>query len=325
MIVVRNLEVSFSTHNGLVHAVRSMDFSLQKGEIVAIVGESGSGKSVTAQSILGLVPKEAIRNGEILINGENIYAITNEKRRSIRGNVCSMIFQEPARSFDPLFTIGKSFRELIRAHNPDRDADEIEQSSIAILKEVGIQNPEQRLANYPHQFSGGQLQRIMIALAMLSNPEYIIADEPTTALDVTVQKKILDLLFYLKEEKGVGILFITHDLSLAKNFADRVLVMYGGMLFEEGDAKEVFTSPQHPYTKALIASVPEAGTHYTQSPLVAIEGTVPNPRVIISSCPFEPRCPLRETQCKEGLPKIVKNNTRIVRCVRAYSNGVVNA
>lgn len=316
MIEIRNLAVTFETDRGDLQAVRGVTLTLSKGEIVGIVGESGSGKSVTAHSLLRLIPRHTIREGEVLIDGDEILSMPIKELRPLRGGKCSMIFQEPGRSFDPLYTVGKTLRETIKTHNRELGEDAIHKKSIKLLNEVGIYNPEERLVNYPHQLSGGQLQRVMIALAISSDPEYLIADEPTTALDVTIQAKIIGLIKKLKEERGLGVLFITHNLSLLRHFADRVVVMYSGLILEEGSAEDVYNNPLHPYTRALLASIPQAGNHYSQAKLVPIEGAIPDPVNLPSGCPFAPRCRFCSGECTSGLPELkLLGNGHRYRCI----------
>lgn len=315
MIKIDNLSVEFETIRGTLKAVRGVSLEINNGEIVCVVGESGSGKSVTAQSILKLLPDNSIKSGTVKIGGQDILGIKKNQLSQIRGNVCSMIFQEPGRSFDPLYSIGKTFYETIRAHDKEISDADIEKKAAALLNEVGIYNAEERLINYPHQLSGGQLQRVMIALAVASDPDYLIADEPTTALDVTIQRKILELIARLRNERKLAVLFITHDLSLVKDFADKVVVMYGGVVLEEGSVDDIFNKPSHPYTEALLNSIPKPGTNYKNSRLVSIEGTVPDPINAPPGCPFSRRCMYRIEKCEEKLPEL-KGDSHKCRCIR---------
>lgn len=316
MLQVKDLKVEFQTERGILKALRGVDLTVRKGEVVGIVGESGSGKSVTAMSIAGLMPKNVIRSGEIFVDDLNILELNKKDLTQLRGNKISMIFQEPGRSFDPLYTIGKAFQETLKKQNKHFTKNEIKEKSILLLKEVGIPNPEERITNYPHQLSGGQLQRVMIALALASDPDYLIADEPTTALDVTIQYRIIKLLKELKEKRGLSIIFITHDLSLIRGIADRILVFYAGLLLEGGKTEDVLKRPRHPYTRALLDSIPVAGSHYKKDQLISIQGNVPDPVFPPEGCPFSPRCSYVVDSCREGVPLIIEDPDRVFRCTR---------
>ncbi len=272
---------------------------------MGIVGESGSGKSVTTISMLNLLPKNAIVSGEILYKNENIFDYSKKRLQNFRGKNIGMIFQEPGRSFDPIYSIEKTFKETLLTHNKGISKNEIYDISLKLLKEVHIPQPEERLQNFPHQFSGGLLQRVMIALALSCNPEVLIADEPTTALDVTIQSQIVALLLELQKIRKISIIFISHNLSLISNISDRIIVMYGGLIMEEGKTKDVLSSPKHPYTKALLKSMPKFGDHYRDNRLLSIEGNVPNPLKIGAGCPFAPRCSYALELCKKEIPQIV--------------------
>jgi oligopeptide/dipeptide ABC transporter ATP-binding protein len=311
---IKNLKVSFNTGGGILHAVRDVSFSLQEGEILGIVGESGSGKSVTAMSLIGLLPGNATVEGEILYEGKPVLSFTKNELRSFRGKNAGIIFQEPGRSFDPIYSIGKSIREAVLTHNPKMPENEIYRKSIDILKEVNVPNPEERLKNFPHQFSGGLLQRIMIAISLVSDPKVLIADEPTTALDVTIQAQIVDLLLKLKKTRKLSIIFISHNLSLIGSISNRIMVMYGGMMMETGLTNEVLKTPFHPYTKALLDSLPVFGEHYTEYELRTIQGTIPDPLKPEPGCPFAPRCSYVKPECIEKIPDIVFD-THHFRCI----------
>lgn len=272
---VKNLHVDFSTYNGTVQAIRGVDFHLNDGETLAIVGESGSGKSVTVRSVLRLLAKNAkITKGEVLYHGEDLLKKSDKEMDSLRGNKISMIFQDPMTSLDPTMTIGKQVAEPLLIHNKVSKSDALKRAE-EVLRLVGIPNPKARMKDYPHQFSGGQRQRIVIAIAIVNYPEILIADEPTTALDVTVQAQIIDLLKELQDKIGTSIIFITHDLGVVAGIADRVAVMYAGKFVEYGSVDEIFYNPQHPYTWGLLDSMPTLDTS-EQNRLNSIPGTLPN-------------------------------------------------
>ncbi|MCI5775348.1 MAG: ABC transporter ATP-binding protein [Aerococcus sp.] len=273
ILEVKDLEIGFDTFSGEVQAIRGVSFDLNKGETLAIVGESGSGKSVTTRSIIKLLASNAnYNNGQILFHGDDLIQKSEKEMQDIRGNNISMIFQDPMTSLNPVMRIGDQIAEPIRIHQKvSKKA--AQERALELLKAVGMPNAEKRMRDYPHQFSGGQRQRIVIAIAMASKPEILIADEPTTALDVTIQAKILDMMNKLKEEEGSSIIFITHDLGVVANIADRVAVMYAGKIVEYGTAAEIFYNPQHPYTWGLITSMP---TPDTEGRLLSIPGTPPD-------------------------------------------------
>lgn len=316
MIEIKNLRVEFETEKGTLKALRGIDFQVFPGEILGIVGESGSGKSVTATSMMGLLPKRVVKSGEILIDGTSVLSLSRNELSKIRGNKISMIFQEPGRSFDPLYSIGKTFSETLLRNNPALSKEQCNNKSIELLKEVGIPNPEERLNNFPHQLSGGQLQRVMIALAVAANPSYLIADEPTTALDVTIQGRIVRLLKEMKEKYNLAVIFITHDLSLIQSIADKILVMYSGLILEYGKAAEVLSNPLHPYTQGLLSSIPRPGANYRTEKLVAIPGNIPDPTNPPPGCPFAPRCKYAKDICRENISLKTLQNNRQYRCIR---------
>lgn len=316
MIEIKNLRAEFETEKGTLKALRGIDFQVFPGEILGIVGESGSGKSVTATSMMGLLPKRVVKSGEILIDGTSVLSLSRNELSKIRGNKISMIFQEPGRSFDPLYSIGKTFSETLLRNNPALSKEQCNNKSIELLKEVGIPNPEERLNNFPHQLSGGQLQRVMIALAVAANPSYLIADEPTTALDVTIQGRIVRLLKEMKEKYNLAVIFITHDLSLIQSIADKILVMYSGLVLEYGKAAEVLSNPLHPYTQGLLSSIPRPGANYRTEKLVAIPGNIPDPTNPPPGCPFAPRCKYAKDICRENVSLKTLQNNRQYRCIR---------
>lgn len=274
IIEVKNLEISFDTFAGKVQAIRNVSFDLYQGETLAIVGESGSGKSVTTRSIMGLLASNAnVENGEILFNGSDIVKKSEKELQKIRGKDISMIFQDPMTSLDPTMPIGRQVAESLIKHTKISKKEALKQA-LELLKLVGIPNAEKRLKNYPHQFSGGQRQRIVIAIALICYPQVLIADEPTTALDVTIQAQIIELLKDIQQKMNSSIIFITHDLGVVANVADRVAVMYGGKIIEIGTAREIFYNPQHPYTWGLLGSMPTLES--TGKRLYAIPGSPPD-------------------------------------------------
>ncbi|MDE0227923.1 MAG: ABC transporter ATP-binding protein [Spirochaetaceae bacterium] len=303
---VTGLAVTFATERGPLHAVRGVDLEIHPGTVVGLVGESGSGKSVTAQALLRLLPPHAMVNApRLLFRGEDVVTMRPAALQRLRGGRVGMIFQEPARSFDPIYSIEHSLAETLHTHRPELDPDALHSRSVALLEEVGIAEAERRLGSFPHQFSGGMLQRVMIAHALAADPEVLIADEPTTALDVTVQAQVVDLLLRLRAARGLAILFISHDLALVGQIADRLVVMYGGLVMEQGPAAAVLHAPRHPYTRALLDSHLPLGVHYTEQPLHAIPGNVPDPLHPEPGCPFAPRCAVAEARCARAIPPLV--------------------
>ncbi|AOZ92224.1 ABC transporter ATP-binding protein [Paenibacillus crassostreae] len=297
LLSVRNLKTSFMTRAGEVQSVRGVSFNVQSGDVIGIVGESGSGKSVTAKSIIGLIqPPGKIIDGQVLFNDKNLVTLSDKEIRQIRGNEISMIFQDPMTSLNPVVRIGKQLIEVIRRHSAiDKHA--ARQRAIELLREVGIPSPEQRIDQYPHEFSGGMRQRVMIAMALSCNPQLLIADEPTTALDVTIQAQILGLMSQLKERTNTAILLITHDLGVVAQVCTRVIVMYGGLIMEEGTVEEIFEQPRHPYTQGLLKSIPRVTSGGRQR-LSTIDGTPPDLLNPPSGCPFMDRCSHAGSICK---------------------------
>lgn len=304
---VRGLAVSFPTGGGMLQAVRGVDFSLQQGECLGIVGESGSGKSVSALASLGLLGRDARVDGSIFLNGQEARGLSPSQLRALRGTFASMIFQEPSRSFDPIYSIGRTFQETLRVKDPTLSPAECQERAVRLLSEVHIPRAEERLRNFPHQFSGGMLQRIMIALALANDPELLIADEPTTALDVTIQAEIVGLLNELRTRRRLSLLFISHNLALVGQIADRILVMYAGLVLEEGPAAAVLSQPRSPYTRALLDALPSWGSHYGRERLRTISGSVPDPTRHEPGCPFAPRCPLVVERCRAAIPPLARN------------------
>jgi oligopeptide transport system ATP-binding protein len=302
VLEVKDLAVSFKTFFGEVEAVRKISFDVGKKETVAIVGESGCGKSVTANSIMKLLPMPPAfyKGGEILFNGEDIIKKTEKEMQEIRGNQISMVFQDPMTSLNPTMKIGKQIVEGIIKHQ-GLSKEEARKKAIEMLELVSVPQPEKRINQYPHEFSGGMRQRVMIALAMVSNPKLLIADEPTTALDVTVQAQILDLMKKLQEKLDMSIIIITHDLGVVADMSDKVIVMYAGQIVEQGLADEIFKNPKHPYTQKLLASVPRLDMDRKES-IHYIEGTPPDLYIPPKGCPFYDRCDFAMKVCKDNMP-----------------------
>ena len=300
ILEVNDLHVHFSTYGGTVQAVRGVSFHLNRGETLAIVGESGCGKSVTSNAIMGLIPSPSgkIVNGSILFKGEDLTKFPEKKMRTIRGVDISMIFQDPMTALNPTLTIGTQLMEGLIQHKKV-SAKEAEKRAIEMMELVGIPNPKERLKHYPHQFSGGMRQRIVIAIALICEPELLIADEPTTALDVTIQAQILALFGEIQEKTGVSIILITHDLGVVAKIADRIAVMYAGKIIETGTKRDIFYRPQHPYTKGLLHSVPRLDERGELEP---IDGTPPDLFSPPIGCPFTARCPLAMEVCNKVYP-----------------------
>jgi oligopeptide/dipeptide ABC transporter ATP-binding protein len=288
LLEVKGLRTSFYTRDGVVRAVDGIDFHVDRGEIMGLVGESGCGKSVTSLSIMRLIAKPGrIEAGEILFDGEDLLKLRDDKMRSIRGNRISMIFQQPTSSLNPVWNVGRQVEEVLRIHRGMKGG-AARARALELLRMVGIPDPERRLKAYPHEMSGGMAQRIMIAMALACEPELLIADEPTTALDVTIQAQILDLMRNLRDETGTAIVLITHDLGVVAEMCDRVAVMYAGEIVEQTDVTTLFRRPRHPYTQGLIGSIPVVGE--VQDELAVIPGNVPNLIDLPTGCRFAPRC-----------------------------------
>jgi oligopeptide/dipeptide ABC transporter ATP-binding protein len=310
ILEVKNLGVSLNVKKGRFNILREIDMVLKQGETLALVGESGCGKTLTALSILRLLPPNLkIEKGEIFYKDINLLNLKEEDMRKIRGREIAMIFQEPSVALNPVFTIGEQVAEVLRVHQGLKKR-EAKERAIDLLKQVKIPDPHLRYKSYPHQLSGGMKQRVVIAMALAAEPEVLIADEPTTALDVTIQAQILDLLFQLKEERGLSLFFITHNLTLTKSFADTVAVMYFGQIVEYGKSDFLLKNPYHPYTKGLISSLPQDPF----SPLRPIPGTVPDITSEIKGCPFYNRCSYKLPKCSFLLPPFFEIEDRKVRC-----------
>ena len=318
LLEVQELKTYFYTFDGIARAVEGVSFGLNKGETLGIVGESGSGKSVTALSVMRLIPEPPgkIVHGRILLNGNDILQISMNDMKDIMGNRISMIFQEPMTSLNPLFTVGDQISEMFIRHM-NLSKKESWNRSVEMLEKVQIPSPGKRARDYPHQLSGGMRQRVMIAMALSCDPEILIADEPTTALDVTIQAQVLDLMLQLKEDFGASILMITHDLAVIAEIAQRVIVMYAGRVVEEGNVFTIFENPMHPYTRALLKSIPKFGNRSKsgREPLHVIKGIVPSLYNLPAGCSFYPRCPEAMDICKTNPIKIaaLEENHR-VRC-----------
>lgn len=318
LLEVSNLQTHFPTRAGLVKAVNDVSFSVGEGELVGLVGESGCGKSITALSIMRLIyPPGRIAAGSIKFKGEELTIAAEDRMREIRGNDIAMIFQDPMTSLNPVYTVGEQIAEALRLHRR-LDKKAAWAAAIDAMKEVSIPSPERRAGDYPHQLSGGMRQRVMIAMALACDPELLVADEPTTALDVTIQAQILELLDNLRRTRKLAVLLITHDLGVVAETADRVCVMYTGKIVEESGVDEIFAEPKHPYTQGLLNSVPKLTVRdiAKSSRLETIEGVVPSPTELPPGCHFAPRCAFRMDECTKGeIPLYKLENDIKVRCV----------
>ena len=302
VLTVTDLSVSFDTEDGLVEAVNDVSFVVEEGEALGVVGESGSGKSVTAMAIMGLLPRSATITGEVLFNGQDLLALGQREMRSKQGNDIAMIFQDPMTALNPVFTVGNQLIEAIRVHN-SVSKKAARQRSIDLLDLVGIPESGIRVDNFPHEFSGGMRQRAMIAMAIANEPELLIADEPTTALDVTIQAQVIEVMERAREETGAAMMLITHDLGLVAGVADRINVMYGGRIFESGDTRTVFYGSRNPYTRGLLRSIPSYTVREMER-LEPIPGSPPSPSNYPSGCVFRPRCPHVVDRCHEERPAL---------------------
>lgn len=315
LLQVKNLAVSFSTYRGKVKAVRDVSFSVDEGKTIGIVGESGCGKSVTSHAIMGLLPREnsKIEHGQIIFNDRNITDLSEKEMNRLRGNEIAMIFQDPMTSLNPVLTIGTQIQESLFLHKK-LTKQQARQRAIELLKLVGIPSAEMRLDDYPHQFSGGMRQRVMIAMALSCEPKLLIADEPTTALDVTVQAQILDLLKQLQRKTNTAIVLISHDLGVIANLCDDIAVMYAGQIVEYGSAEDIFYNAHHPYTKGLLKSLPRL-TDKKGEPLSVIEGQPPDLKQDINFCPFAMRCDKAMRICAAQIPAVTQiGNHHYVKC-----------
>lgn len=314
VLSVRDLCTSFRTDDGLVNAVKNVSFDLQAGEFVGLVGESGCGKSVTSKSIMRLLPEHITEySGSIQFGGSNLLELPEKGMQDIRGNRIAMIFQEPMTALNPVFTIGWQLNEALLYHT-NLNRSERKERAIELLRMVEIPLPEQRYNEYPHQLSGGMRQRVLIAIALACEPELLIADEPTTALDVTIQAQILKLMKNLQQKTNTAILLITHDLGVVAQTCSRVVVMYAGQVVEQASASDLFHRPKHPYSKALLESIPRSGMKKKGQRLATIPGLVPTLKMMPSGCRFADRCEFKQDRCVNQQPEIEEQDGRIVRC-----------
>jgi len=316
LLTVRDLSITFSTPQGDSPAVRGIDFTIAPGETLGLVGESGSGKSATSLALMRLLPAQAKVSGSIRFMDEELLALPEDAMRAHRGASMAMIFQEPMTSLNPVMRIGDQVAEAVTAHGGKKK--EANERAIDALRECGIPDPELRACDYPHQFSGGMRQRAMIAMALVNRPQVLIADEPTTALDVTIQAQVLSLLRELKQKHDLAMLFISHDLGVVAQVADRIAIMYAGQIVEEGPVREVFADPMHPYTRGLLAAAPSLKTERGKE-MTTIDGRVPSPFELPLGCSFEPRCSLRQPECAKIPPQLVhvglsQESSHLSRC-----------
>ena len=309
LLEVDNLKMYFHTHDGVVKAVDGVSYTLDRGETLGVVGESGSGKSVTHMTIMGLIdmPPGKIEGGDVRYRGRSLLEMSEQEMQHVRGNDIAMIFQDPMTSLNPVYKIGKQVGEGLRLHRGYTKQQALERAT-ELLRLVGIPNPEKRVNEYPHQFSGGMRQRVMIAMALACDPDILIADEPTTALDVTIQAQIIELMQEMQEKNGNAIIMITHDLGVVADMADKIMVMYAGRPVEFGTADEIFYESRHPYTWGLIRSIPEQAID-EKKPLTPIHGNPPSLVTLPSGCPFAPRCPFAVDVCHERLPEHIVTET----------------
>ena len=318
LLSVRDLSTAFETETGLVTVVDHVSFELEAGETLGLVGESGCGKSVTALSIMGLLPRPAgrIKGGDVLFRDENLTRASPERLRQVRGNRIAMIFQEPMTALNPVQRIGRQLAETYTLHEPELKSSDVTEKTLKLLVQVGISAPESRLYDYPHQLSGGMRQRVMIAMALARHPDILIADEPTTALDVTIQAQILELLRELQRDTGMAIIFITHDLGVIAELCSRVVVMYAGRIAEQATVKSIFEHPLHPYTRGLLGSIPRLEDE-PKSLLTTIPGIVPGIEELPDGCRFSNRCAYARDQCHREAPSlVVPSPERTVACHR---------
>ncbi len=318
ILQVKNLSTSFFTDAGEVKAVNGIAFELEKGKVLGIVGESGSGKSVTAYSIMQILSFPGrVTGGEIIFKDTDLLKLSDKKMREYRGESISIIFQDPMTSLNPVYTIGNQLDEAIRLHT-DRKGQEIRDRSIELLSLVGINDPGRRVRQYPHELSGGMRQRVMIAMALACEPDILIADEPTTALDVTIQAQVLELMRSLKEEFSTAMIMITHDLGVVGEVCDHVAVMYGGRIVETASLEQIFEGPRHPYTRGLFRCIPDIEEETSE--IKPIEGLMPDPLDLPSGCPFHPRCPERMEVCSRLVPPVADDGGHRVMC-HLYAKG----
>jgi oligopeptide/dipeptide ABC transporter ATP-binding protein len=319
LLSVQGLKVYFRGDETVARALDGVSYDIRRGETVCLVGESGCGKTVSALTVLGLIPRPPgeIVGGKILFGGKNLLEFSEEEMRDIRGSRIAMVFQEPMTSLNPVFTIGDQIEEGIQVHERVRE-EELHERCLQLLRDVGIPSPDERIKDYPHQLSGGQRQRVMIAMALACNPDLVIADEPTTALDVTIQKQILNLFAKLQRKHGMSLLYITHDLNVVSNIADRIYVMYAGVVVEQGEKAAIFEDSHHPYTQGLLASLPDRSKR--GGILHSIPGSVPDPARKPSGCPFHPRCEYAIETCRTEYPGLCDyGGGHLSRCPVLYN------
>lgn len=318
LLKVKNLNIHFKTKKGLIHAVRNVSFDVQAGETLGIVGESGCGKSITNMAIMGLLDDNAqVDCDELSFNGVDLTTLNDRSWQKIRGAEISMIFQDAMSSLNPCYTVENQIEEVLLIHETDMNKEQRRERVIQLLTQVGIPAPLERMKSYPHELSGGMAQRVMIAMAIASNPKLLIADEPTTALDVTVQQQILELLMKLQKETGMAVVFISHDLAVVKDFTQNLQVMYAGEVIEKGPTHDVISSPKHPYTSGLLKSIPSF-TNDINAPLYSISGMVPDLAARPIGCQFRERCEFASAEC-EHRPKLVIHDNRSLRCIHPIS------
>ena len=320
LLEVKNLRTTFYSRGNKIEAVRGVSLHVNKSEILGIVGESGSGKSVAMKSVLGILPRNAkIDGGEILLDGKDLLKVSQKERSSIKGKEMAMIFQDPMTALNPLKRVGTHMEEVIRRHKKVSRA-QAREIALEMLKKVGIPMPEKRINEYPHEFSGGMRQRVLIAMALSCNPKLLIADEPTTALDVTIQAQILELIKNLQQKEDMSVILITHDLGVVASLCSRIVVMYAGMIMEEGTTKEIFYSPKHPYTKALLNSIPKVSD--AKERLKPIKGTSPSLLNPPKGCPFAERCEYKMDRCISEMPEYTSfSSTQRCMCFLAEKEG----
>ena len=325
LLEMKDLSISFYNKTGEIQAVRGISYTLHKGEVLGIVGESGSGKSVSSHGILRLTPDTGkVKQGEILFHGKDILKMSKKELQELRGNTLAMIFQDPMTSLDPLFTVEYQLNESLKKHT-DLDGNGRRLRMIHLLELVGINQPERRLKQYPYEFSGGMRQRVMIAMALSCDPELLIADEPTTALDVTIQAQIVELLKELKDKLGMAIIFITHDLGVVSEICDKIIVMYAGKIVEEGTSRQIFYQRCHPYTEGLLASVPKLDSDVNEK-LKPIKGNPPDMSCVKPGCAFAPRCSCAMQICvKEEPPQYELDDTHVVSCWQTIKKALQDA
>ena len=325
LLEMKDVSISFYNKTGEIQAVRGISYTLHKGEVLGIVGESGSGKSVSSHGILRLTPDTGkVKQGEILFHGKDILKMSKKELQELRGNKIAMIFQDPMTSLDPLFTVEYQLNESLKKHT-DLDGNGRRLRMIHLLELVGINQPERRLKQYPYEFSGGMRQRVMIAMALSCDPELLIADEPTTALDVTIQAQIVELLKELKDKLGMAIIFITHDLGVVSEICDKIIVMYAGKIVEEGTSRQIFYQRCHPYTEGLLASVPKLDSDVNEK-LKPIKGNPPDMSCVKPGCAFAPRCSCAMQICvKEEPPQYELDDTHVVSCWQTIKKALQDA